>query len=782
MNDDELHERVLYMLTNKNLIDYDNEDDNLTIISLETRLRSTYSYDNNKKKYIFINVNHSISKSDIVWDYFADKFDIDKYCFMFEKIKLILAYNTHPLYPSHMFYKHIHAVNNDEYVLNAQKNKYEEYENYKKIIYLALPYEFNIQILMNFAHFLQIKGNIYINLHENIIKKCNGDVNLINDNIQILNSTLSTIGLKIIDYYSDNNILVLQKTEQTPYPNNESERKIENSKPEAKASKLLDVVAKYEESLHKHSLHDIRVTILTMYQGGRGGDIGFAKLLIKYLLIYQGFKHSNINIVVHLDGLAKPILNNEYFYNVNYVGINGAITPGKENEAVTGWATLQNSNITQDVIELMNKANFCILAPNWYRFTISQLDQIKQTVSNPVFRFTEYDFDIVNSHSPYVQNILKYFNNDLEYKKYPPICLGFGSQMCGILVEQSMIYKPISHDLQELQRIYSVFVCYQHISKNTNQFISINSIGNITTMVTILKSCSMVKNKKIIFWADANPDKLKSGEYQRQHNEIKIDATIITLEQFNESKSVIDSLFNRKNILVVIGGHQQDAFKELNAAAIFGVATGNQSVAELLLNGKLAIYDISRWNEGFLPGLIEALTKAKLTELTNFYKQQNCPNDKQNCVKYLSNVLCDDKKYMELVEQAQNFAKFIITQKNFNSFDFLAEFKNIILLSAEAAAASASASASAAASAAASTEKPAQAKQAQAKPAQAKPAQAKPAQAKPAQENLAQAKQAQAKPEPGRQSRRSLPTVPVSEEPASLAAPSKNSFLKKKYG
>jgi hypothetical protein len=443
-----------------------------------------------------------------------------------------------------------------------------------------------------------------------------------------------------------------------------------------RSKKLIQCINEYELSLNKKSEHDKKATILTLYQGGRGGDIGYAKLIIKYLITYQGFKKENINIVIHNDGTNKELkLDSAYFNDVNYSEVDGTDISDVNN----GFWTKSHKDIIEDkVINLIRDTDYCILVPNWYRYSLSQIDQLMK-LNKPIYRFTEYDFNIYeDTGSAFTPPKLKRFKELEDTNKVKlPVRLGFGKSQKGILINTDMIYKKVPTYIQELQEKYSIFVCYQHLPGNKSDYVYKNNIGNIITMVDILKTgCTMITNKIIIFWADADETKIFSGEYNRQSNIVKQDATIINLEKFNNSSiSTLDTLFDTKNILIVIGRHHTDSFNNYNSVAIFSVATGNQSFAELLINGKLAIYDISRWNALILPNLVETIQSAGLQNLKTFYEEQNCSkNPKQQCINHLKDVLCDKNKYDKLVKEAIEFAQYLIKKKNFNSFDFFKFF------------------------------------------------------------------------------------------------------------
>uniref|UniRef100_A0A6C0BFM0 Uncharacterized protein n=1 Tax=viral metagenome TaxID=1070528 RepID=A0A6C0BFM0_9ZZZZ len=448
-----------------------------------------------------------------------------------------------------------------------------------------------------------------------------------------------------------------------------------------RSKKLIHCIYEYELSLKKKLEHDKKATILTLYQGGRGGDIGYAKLIIKYLITYQGFKKENINIVIHNDGTNKELkLDSAYFNDVNYSEVDGK---GLKNVNDGFWTSYNEDIIEDKVINLIKDTDYCILVPNWYRYSLSQIDQLIK-LNKPIYRFTEYDFNIYeDTGSSFTPPKLKRFK-ELEGSNTVklPVQLGFGKSKAGILINTDMIYKEVPTNIQELQELqklqklqekYSIFVCYQHLPGNIPDYVYMNNIGNIITMVDILKTgCTMITNKIIIFWADADEKKISNGEYNRQSNIVKQDATIINLEKFNNSSiSTLDTLFDIKNILIVIGRHHTVSFNNYNSVAIFSVATGNQSFAELLINGKLAIYDISRWNALILPNLVETIQSAGLQNLKKFYEEQNCSKTpKQQCINYLKDVLCDKDKYDELVKEAIEFAQYLIKEKNFNSFDF----------------------------------------------------------------------------------------------------------------
>ena len=438
---------------------------------------------------------------------------------------------------------------------------------------------------------------------------------------------------------------------------------------------LIQCIEQYESSLNKKSEHDKKVTILTLYQGGRGGDIGYAKLIIKYLITYQGFKKENINLVIHNDGKnSGKKLDSTNFYDVKYLEVDGTGIKDVNNGF---WTKINKDTIGNEVTRLIKDTDYCILVPNWYRYTLTQINQLVN-LDKPIYRFTEYDFNIdKTTGSAYIQEKLNLFKKlESSNRVKSPVLLGFGQSKAGILINTNMIYKEVPQDLQKLQVKYSIFVCYQHLPQNISDYVYMNNIGNIKTMVDILKTgCTMITNKIIIFWADA--EDISTGEYKNQSVYVEKHATIVNLATFDISyKNLsIDALFNKNNILIVTGRHLADNFNYINSVAIFSVATGNQSFAELLINGKLAIYDISRWNQFLLPNLVETIHMSGLNNLKFFYETQNCSkNPKQQCIDYLKDVLCDKIKYDVLVKEAIEFAQYLIKNKNFDSFDFFKFF------------------------------------------------------------------------------------------------------------
>lgn len=434
--------------------------------------------------------------------------------------------------------------------------------------------------------------------------------------------------------------------------------------------------------------HEIKILILTLYQGGRGGDIGFLKLFIKYLIYTQGFKNTNIKLLLHYDKIswAKQIKKEDYF-NIDIVNLNGSIGYADENPFNVGFVTKKSDmskrpaheyNFDNDTQSIIEEYKYIILAPNFHRFTIAQLEHLTKN-ARKIISITEYDF-ITNYNdkksSKSLTRRLKYY----EEQKLPIIKTGFSADSIGIFSSELMLYKNIDKSKLRFNGIeskYNIFVCYQHIAKNSEQFVDPCNLGDILSLIDIIKKCKINDKPTLIFWPDTNEDIIKSGLYkaklqiiQSQHIKCISNTQLNGIDDINT-----EFTHTQQNILIIMHGLNGNEFKYLNSVSKFSVATGDQSIAEILINGRVAIYNVSSWKSDILPGIVSSIDKCMekngvfLTALNPFYRwQYKCDNTHELRIEMLRTYLCNEENYVKLLEQAKIFGEYLYKEHSINNF------------------------------------------------------------------------------------------------------------------